>query len=260
MRRLAALAVLLGVAVMACAQPVTPAPAATSSSSQTPAAAAPTPPATTSPAPTPSPAPTLIPGTPTAPASAGRPTPRPTAAPSPTAVPTPDGGTVTGFWALVEHGIRGGQRLQVAIAGPTAGTLRFETTASSTVIEGVVGSVCLGGHLYDGLSGFAALPGKWTCGPKALVAGFRNIGQPVDSWSAVIHSDRARRETVVQTPSTWTWRYAATSPDLGGAVTTDVTLDRATGRITSARRTDPTGVTTYSFTYGATFPRIAVPH
>jgi len=38
-----------------------------------------------------------------------------------------------------------------------------------------------------------------------------------------------------------------------------VTLDRRTLQVTAATREDPTGVTTYTFRYGADFPAIAVP-
>ncbi len=159
----------------------------------------------------------------------------------------------------MEQGLRRGKTLVVEIRGPNDGTLRFEPAASATVIEGVVGYVCLGGRSYDGQSGFAAVPGRWTCGADALVEGFRHIGQPIDAWNATIPSDEKRREKVTVVGNTWTWRYRATSPFYGGAVDTVVTLDRSSGRITGATRTDPTGTTRYSFRYGVRFPKIAVP-
>ncbi len=186
-----------------------------------------------------------------------RPTPT---APTPTA-PSPGADTPTAdtFWGFVEHGVRDAARLEVEIAGPNAGTLRYEADASATVIEGVVGFVCLGGRAYDGQSGFTAIPGSWTCGAAALVAGFRTIGQPLDAWNATLPSDDARRETVTVRGNTWTWSYRATSPYYGGRVTAVVTLDRTTLRVTAARREDPTGVTTYTFRYRASFPAIVVP-
>ncbi len=119
----------------------------------------------------------------TAPPSAGPTpgTPR-TAAPSPGAdSPTPDT-----FWGLVERGIRLAGRVEVQITGPNAGTLRYEPDASATAIEGVVGYVCLDGRAYDGQSGFTRVPGRWTCGASALVAGFRGIGLPIDAWNSSI--------------------------------------------------------------------------
>jgi hypothetical protein len=148
--------------------------------------------------------------------------------------------------------------LEITIGGSTA-TFRFEPRASATAVEGVLGFVCVHGRAYDGQSGFTALSGTWTCGPEALAAGFRAIGQPADAWNDDIPTDRGRRESVVEDGSTWTWRYGATSPYVGGDVTASVTIDRATGRVTTARRIDPTGVTRYTFRYGVDFPTIAVP-
>lgn len=166
-----------------------------------------------------------------------------------------------GFWALVERGVRDAGRLEVGFTapGPATGALRYEATASATVIEGVIGYVCVGGRAYDGLSGFTRVPGSWSCGAKALRAGFRTIGQPLDAWNATLPTDRNIRETVTISGSTWTWRYRATSPSYGGTVTASVTLDAETRRITAARRVDPIGTTRYTFDYGADFPRIAVP-
>lgn len=232
-----------------------------------------TPGLTTSPSPAPR---TATPTTSPSPAPTANPTPTSTASPAPTATPTrtasptpsatrtpPSPGAPTplpdGFWGLVERGIRAAGRLEVAITGPNAGTLRYEADASATVIEGVVGFVCLARRAYDGQSGFTAIPGSWTCGAAALVAGFRTIGQPLDAWNATLPSDDAQRESVTVKGNTWTWSYRATSPYYGGRVTAVVTLDRQTLRVTAATREDPTGVTTYTFRYRAAFPAIAIP-
>jgi len=210
-----------------------------------------------SPSESPSPAALSTPVPSTAPLATATPRPTPTAParPSPGAsLPNPDG-----FWSLVDGGIRRAGTLVVEIAGPAAGTLRFEVDASATVIEDVVGFVCVGGRAYDGQSGFTTIPGRWTCGAAALVAGFRSIGQPIDAWNATIPADKARRESVTVRGDTWTWTYRATSSYYGGPIAATVTLDRASLRITSASRTDPTGATRYSFRYGADFPPIAVP-
>jgi hypothetical protein len=200
------------------------------------------------------------------PAASARPTATPAATKTPARTPTPTpsaaGPTPDGFWALVERGLRGAHRLRVDISGPNANaaTMRFEPDASATVIEDVVGFVCVDAHAYDGQSAFTAVPGAWTCGAPALVAGFRHIGQPIDAWNSNVPSDESRRETVTTRGNTWTWTYHATSPYLGGKVTATVTLDRGRQRITSARRVDPTGTTRYTFHYGVDFPPIAVPH
>ncbi len=120
--------------------------------------------------------------------------------------PTPAGPTSDAFWTAVERAIVAAGTLEIDITGVTAGTLRYEADASATAIEGVVGFVCVDGRAYDGQSGFTTLPGKWTCGPPALTAGFRGIGQPTDAWSRDIPTDRARRHSVVEHGSTWTWR------------------------------------------------------
>ncbi len=197
----------------------------------------------------------------TNPGAAATSTATPTPTPAPTTVPSPGADTPTpdSFWSLVERGLRAAGRVEVEISGPNAGTLRFEPDASATAIEGVVGFVCLGGRAYDGQSGFTRIPGQWTCGAPALVAGFRGIGQPIDAWNSSIPTDARRRESITLDGSTWTWRYRATSPFYGGDVQVTVTLDGAKRRITAARRVDPTGVTRYSFVYGAAFPPIAVP-
>jgi hypothetical protein len=205
------------------------------------APAPPTAPATVTPLPSPTPSPP--------------PTATPTGAPSPGAdTPTPDT-----FWSLVERGIRAAGTLEVGIAGPNAGILRFEREASATVIDDVVGFVCVGGRAYDGQSAFTRLPGRWTCGIAALVAGFRAIGQPIDAWNDTIPTDTRRRERLEVRGDRWTWTYRANSPFYGGAVTATVVLDRSTRQVIEARRTDPTGATTYDFRYGADFAPIAVP-
>ena len=214
--------------------------------------------ASTSPEPTPGPtataAPAITPGPPPSPTPSPTPAPTPTA-PSPGADPPPAVALAGG----AERGAGAAARREGELAGPNAGTLRYEADASATVIEGVVGFVCLGGRAYDGQSGFTAIPGSWTCGAAALVAGFRTIGQPLDAWNATLPSDDARRETVTVRGNTWTWSYRATSPYYGGRVTAVVTLDRTSLRVTAARREDPTGVTTYAFRYRASFPAIVVP-
>src|SRR5487761_2396365 len=131
---------------------------------------------------------------------------------------------------------------------------------SATIVAGQVAFVCAGGAAYDGQSGFARVPGTWECGAAALVAGFRRIGQPADSWNETSPADSAVTEAVkAASDGTWTWTYAGTSPFLGGHVTATVHLDARSGRILDARRVDPTGTTTYSFDYAVTFPALAVP-
>jgi hypothetical protein len=252
--RLAVVGALAALVVAACG------PAATPSTSPSPAAIA-----TVAPSPTPSASPTPSPTPPATATPSASPTPAPTApptaSPTPRATPaaTPSGPTADDFWALVERGVRDAGRLVVAIDGPAVGSLRFETAASATVIDDVVGFVCVGGRAYDGQSAFTPLPGTWTCGAGALVAGFRGIGQPIDAWNKTIPTDTRRAESVAVDDGRWTWRYRATSPYYGGAVTATVTLDPAARRVVSASRRDPTGATRYAFEYGADFPRIAVP-
>ncbi|MFH1475352.1 MAG: hypothetical protein ABIG85_05775 [Chloroflexota bacterium] len=259
-RALAALVLVAGLLVAACgadgASPGSSGESPTASPATTPISS-PTPVATT---PTAPPVQTQTPG----PTASATPTPTPVATTTPSATsttPSPGEDTPTpgGFWGLVESGIGKAERLEVAIDGPNVGTLRYEADASATVIEGVVGFVCLGRRAYDGQSGFTAVPGSWTCGAAALIAGFRTIGQPLDAWNATLPSDDARRESVTVRGDTWTWSYRATSPYYGGRVTAVVTLDRRTLKVTAATREDPTGITTYTFHYGASFPAIAVP-
>ncbi len=175
--------------------------------------------------------------------------------------PSPVAASPASFWAAVVRGLTAAKHLQVAIAGPNPGTLRFQPSASATIVAGQVAFVCTGGAAYDGQSGFARVPGTWECGAAALVAGFRRIGQPADSWNETSPADSAVTEAVkAASDGTWTWTYAGTSPFLGGHVTATVHLDARSGRILDARRVDPTGTTTYSFDYAVTFPALAVPH
>src|SRR5487761_2043051 len=174
--------------------------------------------------------------------------------------PSPVAATPASFWAAVVRGLTAAKHLQVAVAGPNPGTLRFQPSASATIVAGQVAFVCAGGAAYDGQSGFARVPGTWECGAAALVAGFRRIGQPADSWNETSPADSAVTEAVkAASDGTWTWTYAGTSPFLGGHVTATVHLDARSGRILDARRVDPTGTTTYSFDYAVTFPALAVP-
>lgn len=258
---LALFGALAALAAVACA-PVPTAPPAVPPASAT---ASPTPAAVVSATPSPSPVPTPAPTPPPTPPPTAPPSPSPTAAatvsPTPSATPraTPAGPTTDELWARVERGIRDAGRLEITIDGPAAAALRFEPAASATVVDGVVGFVCVGGRAYDGQSAFTRLPGSWTCGADALVAGFRGIGQPIDAWNRTIPTDTRRAESVVVDGGRWTWRYRATSPFYGGAVSASVTLDPATRRVVAASRRDPTGETRYTFRYGADFPPIAVP-
>jgi hypothetical protein len=218
---------------------------------------------------TPSGTPTGLPATPLAaspgtiggspiPTGAAKParSPAASAAPRPSAVAA----TPASFWAAAVRGLTTAKHLQVTMAGPNAGMLRFEPNASATIVAGAIAFVCTGGAAFDGQSAFARVPGAWQCGASALVAGFRRIGEPADSWNATSPADSAVTEAVhVASDGTWTWTYAGTSPFLGGHVTASVHLDAKTGRILDARRVDPTGTTTYSFDYALTFPALTVP-
>jgi hypothetical protein len=152
------------------------------------------------------------------------------------------------------------RHLQVTASGPSPGVLRFEPSASATMVNRTIVFVCIGGAAYDGQSGFARVPGKWTCGAGALVSGFRQIGQPADSWSPSSPGDASITESVtVGSDGSWTWAYTGISAFLGGRITARVSLDPATERIRTAQRTDPTGTTTYAFDYVRAFPALAVP-
>jgi hypothetical protein len=192
----------------------------------------------------------------------------PTAARTPAASPaqsaTPRASAVAAtpksFWAAAARGLAAAKHLQVAIAGPNPGVLRFEPSASATIVDGRVGFVCTDGAAFDGQSGFARVPGTWECGAAALSGGFRHIGQPADAWNETSPTDSAITEAVaVGHDGTWTWAYSGASAFSGGRVTATVHLDAASGRILAARRVDPTGVTTYSFDYDVTFQALAVP-
>ncbi len=211
----------------------------------------------------------------------GRPTPGATATPNPvasvtvpTAAPTPAGSpaesatprasavaaTPASFWAAAARGLTAAKHLQLTVVGPNPGVLRFEPSASATIVDRKIAFVCVDGAAFDGQSGFARVPGAWKCGASALSGGFRHIGQPADSWNATSPTDSAIAEAVrVGRDGTWTWTYSGVSAFSGGRVTATVSLDATSGRILAARRVDPTGATTYSFDYGVTFPALAVP-
>ena len=178
----------------------------------------------------------------------------PSATPRPSRAPT-----LTAFWAAVSRGLTTARHLEVRIAGPNPGILRFEPAGSATIVGGKVVFVCVHGIAYDGQLGFARVPGTWQCGAAALVSGFRRIGQPADSWSASSPRDSSITEAVTQgSGGTWTWTYSG-SPPSGGRVTVRISLDPASGRILAGQRTDPTGTATYAFDYIRTFPALAVP-
>ena len=195
-------------------------------------------------------------------ASIAAPTPSPALSPAPSAKPpccTP-AATPSSFWSAVTRGLTAARHLQVTASGPSPGVLRFEPSASATMVNGTIVFVCVGGAAYDGQSGFARVPGKWTCGAGALASGFRQIGQPADSWSANSPGDASITESVtVGSDGSWTWAYTGISAFLGGRITARVSLDPATDRIRTAQRTDPTGTSTYAFDYVRTFPALAVP-
>ena len=188
--------------------------------------------------------------------------PTPAGSPAESATPPPGAAAATpaSFWAAAARGLTAARRLQVTVAGPNPGVLRFEPSASATIVDGKIAFVCVDGAAFDGQSGFARVPGAWKCGSAALSGGFRHIGQPADSWNATGPADSAITEAVkVGRDGTWTWTYSGVSAFSGGRVTATVSLDAASGRILAARRVDPTGTTTYSFDYGVTFPALAVP-
>ena len=150
-------------------------------------------------------------------------------------------------------------KVSVTIDGPAPGELRYEPTSSATAIDGAVKFVCVGGQALDGQSGWLAVPGDWTCGPGALVRGFRTIGQPLDAWSAALPKDSGISESIdVTSGGQWRWTYRAKSP-FAGSVTTRIIVHPTTGRIASATRLDGAGTTDYTFDYEAGFPTIAPP-
>lgn len=206
---------------------------------------------------TPSPPPTPAPSTTPAPSASETPAPLPSATAQPTAVVAPNLET---FWTAAAASVERAGRLRIRVIGPSPGELRYEPERSATVIDGSVVFVCTGGAAYDGQSGFAVVPGEWTCGAQALVAGFRRTGQPLDAWGPGLPDDSEIRESVaLAEDGTWRWDYAAVNPFAGGDVRTTVSIDPATGEIRSASRRDPVGSTTYGISYQERFPPIALP-
>jgi hypothetical protein len=228
------------------------------------ACAGPTSSASVASSPTPVDAP--VPASPTATPTTGvSPSPSPSthsqgASPLPT--PSPTAPTAEAFWALAAEALADARTLDVLVEqGDEAAHLRYEPSASATVAGGDLVFVCIGGRAYEGASaGFSELPGRWSCGGPALVAGFRRNGQPIDAWNETIASDdRIRESATLAADGSWLWAYEATSDAYGGRVETVVTLGPASGRIGTATRTDPLGTTTYTFTYGAAFPPVEAP-
>ena len=213
----------------------------------------------------------------TAPPATTEPTRSSTAPPSATplqaspSTPVPSGGalpvhgtpTSAAFWTAVRAALDGpGGRLSIAVrGGEFAAELRYEPSASATVVDGSLQFVCRAGRAYDGQAGFSELDGRWVCGSDALVRGFRTMGQPVDAWSPDLPLDGTVRETYdALDDGSWRWRYRAENPILGeGQIRVSVVIDSTTGRILTASRSDPLGTTTWTPTYGASFPSIAVP-
>jgi hypothetical protein len=212
---------------------------------------------------TPAPATSEPTRSPTAPPSATPLQPSPSASvPSGAALPGSATPTSTSFWAAIRAALDGpGGRLSIAVRGEFAAELRYEPTASATVVDGSLQFVCRAGRAYDGQAGFSQLDGRWACGSDALVRGFRTMGQPVDAWSPDLPLDSTVRETYdALDDGSWRWRYRAENPILGeGQIRVSVVIDPTTGRILTASRSDPLGTTTWTPTYGASFPSIAVP-
>jgi hypothetical protein len=207
------------------------------------------------------------PGTPAAaspsPAASTYPTPGASATDEP--VPSPSAGapapSVAAFWSLARIALSRSRRLRIVAVGVGTRELRFEPDASGVVAAGVLSSICLTGTSYT-LTGLkaATVPGKWTCGTAAMIAGFRKSGQPVYAWNSRMPADTKIRERVrLRVPGRWTWDYTATSTALGGAVRVSLEIDAVTGRLVSGLRTDPTGATRYSFSYTTIFSPIALP-
>ena len=204
--------------------------------------------------PTPSPTPT------TPPSPTPNPTPSPTVTPAPTPTPVPTPPTAEALWSRVTAGVTDAGRLRLRVIGPAPGELRYVEKASATAIGGEVVFVCSGGTAYDGQSGWMAVPGAWSCGVDALVAGFRLTGQPLDAWSAELSPDEEIMERVeLLGDGTWRWSYRGRSPFAGGLVRTMIVVDPASGQLRSASRSDPTGQTTYGISYAEAFPAIVVP-
>jgi hypothetical protein len=184
------------------------------------------------------------------------------ATPSASAAPPP---TVARFWDAALSSLAATGHLRITVIGPNPGVLRYQPTASATVVDGKVVFICARGAAFDGQGGsFAAVPGSWDCGGRALVEGFRHTGQPVDAWSASGNGGGVSDSAIVERLSTesdgrWRWDYSAKSAVFGGTVKTTVWLDPATGHLLDARRTDPTGQTQYGINYSQAFPAIVAP-
>ncbi len=240
----ALVAALVAVTVLAACGPSSPpSPAGSVTPSATAPASAPTVgPPTGSPVPSPSPT------------AAPVPTPTPTPTPLPAPADAPD------FWRVALDALTAAGRLRLTADGPSPGEIRYEPTASASMLDGHAVFVCLKGVAYDSQNLWEPVPGLWSCGAKALRQGFRELGQPLEAWSAALEPNKGIRERVrVDADGTWLWDYSADSPQYGGRVTATVRLDPATGRILSAVRDDPIGRTDYTFEYDASFPPIALP-
>ena len=190
------------------------------------------------------------------------PSPAATPVPTPTATPTPPPAPADAadFWRVALDAVTAAGRVRLTAAGPSPGEIRYEPTASASMLDGHAVFVCLKGVAYDSQNLWEPVPGVWSCGAKALGQGFRELGQPLEAWSPALEPSTGILERVrVDADGTWLWDYSADSPQYGGRVTATVRLDPATGRILSAVRDDPIGRSEYTFEYGASFPPIALP-
>lgn len=213
-------------------------------------------------APAASPPPSVPPSTTASPSPQPSPSPAPSPSPSPAASPSPPPTAPSSdtFWEAARSGIVDAGSLEVVATGPSPGVLRYTADASATVTDGEVTFVCVDGKAYEGASGgFAELPGTWTCGAGALVAGFRRNGQPLDAWNESVPADSSRETLGLSPQGDWTWQLDASSATYGGSVRATVVLDPVTGQILEASRIDPLGATTYAVTYRASFPPIVAP-
>jgi hypothetical protein len=263
-----ALALVLVVGLAACGSTATPAPSVSSTSEPSNGDPSSTPSATATPAPeptssadasaSPETSPDASPGGSREPSIVPSASPAGSAGPAPSPTPIPP--TATEVWVAAGDAIRNAGRVSVRVTGPSPGTLRYEPDASATVIGGSIVFVCRDSAAYDGQNGFRQVPGTWACGVAALVSGFRTTGQPLGAWSPSLPLDTNVNETVQVLPDgTWRWAYQGRNPVFGGQIRAEVIVDPATGRVTSGSRTDPTGKTTYSLDYAASFPTIVVP-